>query len=157
MSEDFGHPAVQVLLLFKLDLVYTMPVRNKSGMKLFLFSNLLFRLHDAGTKSTLFEWVNQNESRNEWMNQNKIQMNESNLSRDASGMKSNRIRVFTVFKSIQLAYRIFISYRIQIISMPVSCRRKANPVFVHTVFISYPASCERGLKLFPKSAAIFFS
>ena len=50
-------------------------------------------------------------------------MNESNLSRDASGMKSNRIRVFTVFKSIQLAYRIFISYRIQIISMPVSCRR----------------------------------
>ena len=64
-----------------LDPVYTMPVRNESGMKLFLFPNLLSRLHDTGTKSTLFEWVNQNESRNEWMNQNKIQMNESNLSR----------------------------------------------------------------------------
>ena len=49
-----------------------MPVQNESGMKLFLFPNLLSRLHDAGTKSTLFEWVNQNEwikTKFKWMNQ----------------------------------------------------------------------------------------
>ena len=38
-----------------------MLLRNESGMKLFLFPNLLSRLHDASTKSTLFERVNQNE------------------------------------------------------------------------------------------------
>ena len=54
------------------DPVYTMPVRNESGMKVFLFPNLLSRLHDAGTKLTLFEWVNQNEwikTKFKWMNQ----------------------------------------------------------------------------------------
>ena len=38
-----------------LDPVYTMPVRNESGMKLLLFPNLLSSPHDAGTKSTLVE------------------------------------------------------------------------------------------------------
>ena len=32
---------------------------------------------------------------------------------------------------------VFISYRVQIIFVPVSCRCKANLVFFHTVFISH--------------------
>ena len=46
--------------------------------------------------------------------------------------------VYTMPYSNQSSRRtVFISYRIQMIFMPVSCRRKANPVFFHTVFVSY--------------------
>ena len=142
-----------------------MPVRNESGMKLSLFPNLLSRLHDAGTKSTLFEWVNQNESRNEliktkfkWMNQTfrgckryeivpysgVYTMPYSNQSSWRTVFISYRIQIIFMPVSCRplgqssiRSYAVFISYRIQIIFMPVSCRRKANPVFFHTVFISY--------------------
>ena len=44
--------------------------------------------------------------------------------------------VYTMPYSNQSSRRtVFISYRIQMIFMAISCRRKANLVFVHTVFI----------------------
>ena len=96
------------------------PARNESGMKLFLFPNLLSRLHGTGTKSTLYEWVNQNESRNEW------------IKTKFKWMKWfqavwNRTVFGCIHDAVSSWRTVFISYRIQMIFMPVSCRRNSNP------------------------------
>ena len=57
--------------------------------------------------------------------------------------------VYTMPYSNQSSRRtVFISYRIQVIFMPVSRRRKANPVFFHTVFVSYQHRVNGVLKAF---------
>ena len=137
-----------------------MPVRNESGMKLFLFPNLLSRLHDAGTKWIRHEIIPfpkfvipSTRCRYEI---NPVRMSESkwvlqNLNKwikpfaVASGMKSYRIRVFT-------RYRIQINpagvpYSFRTVFKWFSCRYRVDARPIRYSFIpglkSFWCSCDQ--------------